>query len=948
MSHTRMKRIAYFILLFSIGHFNGMQIHASQSDRKKTTPPPVSSSGLLQKYKAIKTIGLANGWDEQTFGSTYREQLLNKKVTEEFLVNDDVTGRSNQRRPSIASDGVGNFVVAWEDYRNGSSDIYFQRYDAGGNELGPSQRANDDEGIATQGYLSMTMNTGGDFVIVWEDGRDGQLDIYFQRFTADGTPQGKNQRANTAGLPESQWDPAVAINSEGQFCITWADYRRGQWDIYLQIYDATGTLLGDNQRANDDEGYGNQQHPRLTWSPNREWGITWSDGRNNNWDIYFQRFSETGNALGINHKVNDDAGSAEQLKPTIASTDNGDFIIAWQDERNGQRDVYFQRYDSSGTKKEPNQQAGDDVSGSRQDSPSVTMDANGGFIITWEDEREDDDDVFLQRFDPDGKRIGTNARVNQTSRGEQEEPIICMDADSHFHIVWEDSRDGDWDIYFRSFDNAGIPQHNDIKSNDDTGTSYQYHSSVAVDAAGRFVIAWEDERNGHWDAYYQRYDATGIPIGSNMKANDDLSEEDQVDPSAAMHPDGAFVIAWEDDRHENHDIFFQRYNSDGSVVGNNVKVNTDAGTAMQLEPSISMDENGRFIIAWDDYRENNANVYFQQFDASGLPVGGNRRANQGPGDHLFQGLCNSVSDAAGNFIIVWWDYRHGNGDVYFQRFDSDGNALDQNQKANDVSGIAWQHWISYPAIVMDASGQFIIAWQDTRNDQVDIYFQRYDAAGNPLGSNEKASGDGETDKYNPWIVMHPDGQFIITWEDWQWGWLEGWEDWVTGQPDIIIQKFNSDGSKKGPLLKLVDDGPHHLERVPIAAADSDKIIFSWEDNRRSMGPDIYAKIIPWDWTGETLIDNNNSVSVDEFNLGQNYPNPFNPVTTIQFIVKERTNVHLVIFDMRGREIKILLDETRKPGFHQIQFHAQDLPSGLYFYRIQMNNFVDVKKMLLLE
>lgn len=83
-------------------------------------------------------------------------------------------------------------------------------------------------------------------------------------------------------------------------------------------------------------------------------------------------------------------------------------------------------------------------------------------------------------------------------------------------------------------------------------------------------------------------------------------------------------------------------------------------------------------------------------------------------------------------------------------------------------------------------------------------------------------------------------------------------------------------------------------------------------------------------------------------LGQNYPNPFNPVTTIRYTVPVAGKVTLRVFDLLGVEIAKLLDEYKEAGVNVINFDASSLPSGVYFYRLQAVNFVDVKKMLLMK
>ena len=85
-----------------------------------------------------------------------------------------------------------------------------------------------------------------------------------------------------------------------------------------------------------------------------------------------------------------------------------------------------------------------------------------------------------------------------------------------------------------------------------------------------------------------------------------------------------------------------------------------------------------------------------------------------------------------------------------------------------------------------------------------------------------------------------------------------------------------------------------------------------------------------------------------YKLEQNYPNPFNPTTTIGFGIPEKGTVRLSVLNILGEEIKILLNEEKEAGYHSIDFNASDLPSGVYFYRIQSGSYSEMRKMLLLK
>ena len=86
----------------------------------------------------------------------------------------------------------------------------------------------------------------------------------------------------------------------------------------------------------------------------------------------------------------------------------------------------------------------------------------------------------------------------------------------------------------------------------------------------------------------------------------------------------------------------------------------------------------------------------------------------------------------------------------------------------------------------------------------------------------------------------------------------------------------------------------------------------------------------------------------EFSLSQNYPNPFNPSTTINFGLPVASNVTLKIYNILGEQVADVVNQVMPAGYHQVVFDGSKLASGLYIYRIEAGNFVQVKKMMMLK
>jgi hypothetical protein len=101
------------------------------------------------------------------------------------------------------------------------------------------------------------------------------------------------------------------------------------------------------------------------------------------------------------------------------------------------------------------------------------------------------------------------------------------------------------------------------------------------------------------------------------------------------------------------------------------------------------------------------------------------------------------------------------------------------------------------------------------------------------------------------------------------------------------------------------------------------------------------------WGQLTGVNTNLNI-VSDYKLEQNYPNPFNPTTKIMYKLPKEGMVSLKIYDMLGREVKTLVNEHKNAGSYNIEFNANHLTSGIYFYRLTSGNFTQVKKLILIK
>jgi len=109
---------------------------------------------------------------------------------------------------------------------------------------------------------------------------------------------------------------------------------------------------------------------------------------------------------------------------------------------------------------------------------------------------------------------------------------------------------------------------------------------------------------------------------------------------------------------------------------------------------------------------------------------------------------------------------------------------------------------------------------------------------------------------------------------------------------------------------------------------------------------LWARLAGWDPVSD--IKNFQNTNPTEFRLYQNYPNPFNPVTTIEYSLPVESFVQLKVYNAIGNEVATLVNEEQAAGDYKVDFNAVELPSGIYFYKLQNTNFIQTKKMIFLK
>ena len=373
------------------------------------------------------------------------------------------------------------------------------------------------------------------------------------------------------------------------------------------------------------------------------------------------------------NRVNDDDQGDDQDVPAIAVAPDASFVIAWEDKRNEQSNIYAQLFDANGAKSGNNFKVNDVPGGYSPLSPDIDIFNDGNFVIAW----AASDSILAQLYDSYGSKFGNNFKVGGVEDPYMEsvkEPSVGCLMDGSFITVWiykEDTGGGEhaWDVYGQKCNQIEAPVGNKFQVNDYTFehnlSSVSLSPSISISTNGSFVITWTTQDY----IYAQRYDANGNKIGNNFIVHESTGPYTQYyfpfrSPDVAMNDDGSFIIVWAYYFYETeytYDFYGQLYDNAGNQQGDEFKIN-DLTTNNELmycggcsDISVSALGNGEFVVTWPDYRNGNNDIYAQRYNSDGTPAGNNYRVNQDGGEA--DQISPDVVYTNNNIYYVWQDNR---------------------------------------------------------------------------------------------------------------------------------------------------------------------------------------------------------------------------------------------------------------------------------------------------
>jgi hypothetical protein len=333
-----------------------------------------------------------------------------------------------------------------------------------------------------------------------------------------------------------------------------------------------------------------------------------------------------------------------------------DVHVVWYDDRDGNYEIYYKRSSDAGVSWGTDTRLTNNTSASGY--PSVAVSGSAVHVV-WRDERDGNYEIYYKRSITAGLVWTSDIRLTNNASWSSY-PSITINA-SVLHVVWQDNRDGNYEIYYKRSNDGGVNWGSDTRLTFNANDSRFPSSAVNISAVH---TVWHDNRDGNWEIYYKRSNDGGINWGADTRLTNNTAES--YYPSVAVS--GLVVhVVWHDTRDGNEEIYYKRSTDGGVNWGSDQRLTNN--TYGSGNPSISV--SGSLVhVVWYDYRDGNYEIYYKRSTDGGVNWGSDTRLTNNSAESLYP----SAAVYGTNVYVVWYDSRTGNYEIYYKR-DPTGNPI---------------------------------------------------------------------------------------------------------------------------------------------------------------------------------------------------------------------------------------------------------------------------------
>lgn len=314
--------------------------------------------------------------------------------------------------------------------------------------------------LASSVNVSSTVDHAGDIHVVWEDYRSGSGDIYYMKLDDEG-----NKLTNDAKISNDTTlsrNPSVATDSDGHIYVVWEDIDNGSSELLfakLWYYDGNITFQENGLQVSDGDP-SNSTEPDIAVCPDGNLALVWTDARHDigdgNLEIFYKRLRSSGSSLTPDTRVTGDVGRSEHPRLDIAP--DGTIHIVWYDFRDSNNGlvinhgVFYRKVHADGTALTNETRI---TFASPQSRPDLAVDTEGNVHVVFDDDRYANFDVFYTLLDGDGRTLIDDRNISPKDANESRSPRISLSDSNAVDVVWQDEASGTWAVHYSALNYLG-------------------------------------------------------------------------------------------------------------------------------------------------------------------------------------------------------------------------------------------------------------------------------------------------------------------------------------------------------------------------------------------------------------------------------------------------------------------------------------------------------------
>lgn len=699
-------------------------------------------------------------WQDQRFGSSkILGQIINQTgslVGENFLLAGSDNG-ADLVEPILLVDTLNRVYLFYRDQSNGL--IYGRRYLSDLTIDIPTFLINDTSAVSFAGPMAAAVYPEGRFVVVWESYTIIGSTIQTRLYSSTGSSLAGPTSVNTDGGFSQHWVPSVAVRPSGGFLVVWEDYRNGQADIYGALFDGNGSAVGgDFGLVPTPANLADQYAPRVVYSSIHQYMIGWLDRRDGQ-ELFIQKYDRLIGLVGSNRQISGPDLAVINWDVNLAVDPNGELLIGWA-AYSAVNQIAALRLDANldpvGSEAVINQSTSN-----QRWSPKAAYLSADNLAFAWTDLADGEPDISLARFDGNLVRLGSELTLNDDAVGAVSTDPVIAGSDWYHLVAWTDRRNDYGDIYLRGINPAGGFLSMPRRVNQDEFGNLQGEPSIAA-AGSTSMVAWVDGRavtglSGQ-RIYARRFNESGMNGSSEIQISDALQIAPKSEPSVALNPDGSGLIAWVDKRNGSAQLFGQWIDTEGDLIGSDFMISDDLNDVQNGYVSLDLDNAGRVFIVWLDYGQSEPTVRGEFFHAD-RSYGGSFLWTSDVSGVAIDQLSAAVTPA-GETFLAWTGADDTYTHIYLTVLDSTGSLISPSEEITDESNMT----ASDPSVSIDENGYLVAGWLDGRSGRRLGYYQLFDDILAPIGGNTAFSSATPEYMEAPTVLAHR-GRAWFTWAD---------------------------------------------------------------------------------------------------------------------------------------------------------------------------------------